>query len=89
MELATLLGGLGTMGLLAIGRGEGREGAWYGCSSWSVAELILTVQRGDLQGTLCILVRASVLLGVAVVCFWFGLRIPYQVNNVLISLIRA
>ena len=54
MELATLLGRLGTMGLLVTGGGGG---VWL--LSCSIAELILTVQCGDLRGTLCLLVRAS------------------------------
>ena len=59
------------MGSLVIG--------WEG-GEWlllcSIAEIILTVQRGDLRGTLCLLVRASVLLGAVLGCcvslVWIG-----------------
>ena len=56
----------------------------------------MTVQRGDLQGTLCLLVRASVLLGAGLGCcvgLWcvlgLGWGISDQVKKVLISFIRA
>ena len=91
MELATLLGGLGSMGLLVIGW----EGAGW-LLSCSIAEIILTVQRGDLRGSLCLLMRASVLLGAGLDCYiglWCvsGLDwgIPDQVKNILISFIRV
>ena len=75
MKLATLFGGLGTMGLLAIGWGGG-------LLLCSIAELILTVQRVDLRGTLFV-GEGFYALGChfgslcwAVLCFWFGLGNP-------------
>ena len=67
VELVTSLGGLGMMRLLAIG--QGGRGEWYGSLSWSIVELILMVQHCNLQGTLCLLVRASVLLGAGLGCY--------------------
>ena len=48
--LGILLSALWMAGLLAIGWG------WYGCSSCSIDELILAVQRGDWRGTLYLVV---------------------------------
>ena len=62
----------------------------------SIAELILMVQCGDLWGTLCLLVRASMLLGAGLghyVMLWcvsgLGWGIPEKVKNALISFIRS
>ena len=70
--LTTLLGALGTVGLLAIG--------WYGCLSCSIAELILAVLHGDWWGTLRLVVGLlcsgepgwAAILGCGLFLVWAG-----------------